>query len=120
MYMAYETLPDDLRRRIEGRTMKHDASYNSTGGLRKGLPPVTDVSKGPGAIHPIVRTHPETGRKAPYLGRRRPAYICGLPVAESEEALDAHWAQTSQARCFSLHTGRVGDHRHWANHVPIT
>jgi taurine dioxygenase len=49
------------------------------------------VTEVPGAIHPIARTHPETGRKALYLGRRARSCVMGLPVDESEALLDALW-----------------------------
>jgi taurine dioxygenase len=93
MYDALETLPADLRKAIEGRQIKHDQTHNSSGTLRRGLEGVeiNDVTKIPGAVHPIIRTHPETGRKALYLGRRARSYLVGLPVDESEEMLDALW-----------------------------
>ena len=51
MYKALETLPADLRRRIEGLSIKHDSSTNSGGYLRLGSKPVTDVRECPGAVH---------------------------------------------------------------------
>ena len=79
-YLAYETLPRDLRDKIEGRIMVHDETYNSAGQLRKGFKEVTDPREAPGARHPIVRTHPVTGRKCLYLGRRRNGCILGLDL----------------------------------------
>src|SRR5919106_4060516 len=72
MYRAYEALPDDLRARVEGLSVKHQASHGSTGQRRPGYLDLEsdDPRDLPGAIHPIVRTHPETGRKALFLGRR--------------------------------------------------
>lgn len=115
MYRALETLPADLRQRIEGLRIKHDSSTNSGGFLRKGAEPVTDVAQCPGAVHPIIRTHPETGRPALYLGRRRHAYIMGLPVAESEALLDAVWAHATQDALTWHHQWRVGDVLMWDN-----
>src|SRR5712691_11384783 len=96
MYLACETLPDALRRRIEGRLCRHDASRNSAGELRRGSAEVTDPRQAPGAEHPIIRTHPVTGRKALFLGRRRNAYIKGLELEDSEELLDALWAHATR------------------------
>jgi len=115
MYMAYETMPDDLRRRVEGLVCRHDASRNSAGELRRGFEDVTDPSRTPGADHLIVRTHPVTGRKALFLGRRRNAYVQGLPVAESEELLDALWAHATQDKFSWYQQWKVGDLVMWDN-----
>src|SRR6195256_580494 len=74
MFAAYETLPDDLKKAAEGKVAVHDASRNSAGMLRKGYREVTDVRDTVGARHPLVRTDPNTGRKALFLGRRPNAY----------------------------------------------
>jgi taurine dioxygenase len=96
MYRAYDTLPADLRARVAGLSCVHDASRNSAGELRRGFDDVTDPRQTVGARHPIVRTHPVTGRKALFLGRRRNAYVVGLELAESEALLDALWAHATQ------------------------
>ncbi len=115
MYLAYETLPRELRERIRGLTMKQDASYNSAGMLRRGFKEVTDVRVSPGPTHPIVRTHTGTGRQCLYLGRRNFAYINGLPVDESEALLDALWAHAEQPHLQWHHQWRVGDILVWDN-----
>jgi taurine dioxygenase len=115
MYLALETLDPALRRRIEGRTLKHDMTYNSAGDLREGFKPVSDVREAPGPSHPIIRTHPETGCNALYLGRRPNAYINGLAVAESEELLDALWAHATQDRFTWHHEWQPGDLLIWDN-----
>jgi taurine dioxygenase len=96
IYRACETLPDGLRRRVEGRLCRYDATYNSAGELRRGFREVTDPRRAPGADHPIIRTHPATGRKALFLGRRRNAYIQGLEFEDSEQLLDALWAHATR------------------------
>ena len=78
MVLAYETLPEKLKGAIEGRTAVHDATYNSAGMMRKGYKEVTDPREAPGARHALVKTHPETGRKCLFLGRRRNSCILGL------------------------------------------
>ncbi|MGE0558101.1 MAG: TauD/TfdA dioxygenase family protein [Burkholderiales bacterium] len=115
MYLALETLDPALRRRIEGKTLKHDMTYNSAGDLREGFQPVADVRDAPGPSHPVIRTHPETGCNALYLGRRPNAYINGLSVAESEELLDALWAHATQDRFTWHHEWQVGDILIWDN-----
>lgn len=115
MYLALETLPADLRERIQGRTLKHDMTYNSAGDLREGFAPVSDVRDAPGPSHPIIRTHPETGHDALYLGRRPNAYINGLSVEESEEILEALWGHATQPRFTWHHQWRAGDILIWDN-----
>ena len=88
---AFDALPEALRARIAGLTIKHDASHTSVGTLRPGFEPFDDPRDAPGAAHPIVHTHEETGRRALYLGRREWAYIPGLELEESERLLDELW-----------------------------
>ena len=115
MYRAYETLPTELRRQIEGRVCRHDASRNSAGELRRGFVDASDPSQTVGAEHPIVRTHPVTGRQALFLGRRRNAYIPGLPLAESEALLDALWAYATKDEFTWYQQWRAGDLILWDN-----
>ena len=115
MYFAYETLPEELRRGVEGRLCRHDASRNSAGELRRGFTEVTDPRQAPGADHPIIRTHPVTGRKAILLGRRHNAYIQGLELAESERLLDQLWAHATQPELTWYQQWQVGDLVLWDN-----
>jgi taurine dioxygenase len=115
MYQAWETLPQDLRQRVSGRLCVHDSSTNSVGGLRGGHEAVTDVTKTPGARHPMVITHPVTKRECLFLGRRRNAYIVGLPINESEELLDAVWAHTTKKELSWYQEWQVGDLILWDN-----
>jgi len=115
MIAAYESLPADLKKAVDGRVAVHDASRNSAGMLRKGYKEVTDVRETVGAHHPMVRTDPKTGRKALFLGRRPNAYVPGLSVTESEALLDALWAHATQPRFAMCHEWRVGDLLIWNN-----
>ena len=115
MYSAYETLPADVKNRIDGMSAIHAATHNSGGRAHKGFETVADLTKVPGAKQPLVRTHPETGKKALFLGRRINAYVVGLPVAESEGLLDFLWEHTTQDRFTWRQDWRVGDLIWWDN-----
>ncbi|MBO0735542.1 MAG: TauD/TfdA family dioxygenase [Alphaproteobacteria bacterium] len=115
MYLAYETLPEALLGLIRGRLCRHDATHNSAGELRRGFTEVTDPRRTPGADHPIIRTHPVTGRKALFLGRRRNACIQGLELEESERLLDALWAHATRPELTWYQQWQVGDLVLWDN-----
>jgi len=115
MYAAFETLPPDLKRAIIGKSCKHDSSRTSVGDLRKGFKDVTDPREAPGAVHPLVRTHPATRRNALFLGRRRNAYIVGLPLSESEDLLNRLWAHASKPEFAWYQKWKVGDLVMWDN-----
>jgi taurine dioxygenase len=119
MVAAYETLSAALKRRIEGLEAVHDATYNSAGVMRKGYPEVTDPRTAPGARHPLVRTHPETGRRSLFLGRRRNSYIVGLGLDESERLLDELWRHATQSRFTWRQQWRVGDVMVWDNRCTL-
>jgi taurine dioxygenase len=115
MYLAYETMLDGLRQQVEGRLCRHDSTYNSAGELRRGFSEVTDPRKAPGADHPIIRTHPVTGRRALFLGRRRNAYILGLELEDSDRLLDALWAHAARPELTWYQQWRIGDLVLWDN-----
>ena len=115
MYAVYEALPADLKRRIAGLRVKHDGTYNSGGYVRQGVVPSDDPRTSPGVFHPLVCTHPQTGRRMLYLGRRRNAYIEHFELTESEALLDTLWSYTDRAE-FAWHTvWQVGDLVLWDN-----
>jgi taurine dioxygenase len=115
MHRAYEALPAGLKARLEGLRVKHDGTYNSGGYVRAGVTPSEDSREAPGTLHPLVCRHPETGRQCLYLGRRRNAYIDGLPLAQSEALLDEIWAWATRDELTWYNTWRVGDLILWDN-----
>ncbi|MBM3341722.1 MAG: TauD/TfdA family dioxygenase [Betaproteobacteria bacterium] len=117
-YLAYEELPDDLKKAIEGKSQVHDSSRNSAGVLRPGVKPPTTPEEVQGPTHPLVRLHPVTGKKALYLGRRRvwPSnYIIGMSNADSEALLDKLWAHATQEKYAWMHKWTEGDTVLWDN-----
>jgi taurine dioxygenase len=114
-YSAYDDLPAETKKRIDGLMMIHAATHSSGGKAHKGFETVEDVSKVPGAHQPMVRTHPETGKKSLFLGRRINAYVTGLSVDESEELLDELWAHMVQDKYTWTQEWQVGDLIWWDN-----
>lgn len=115
MYAVYDALPEKLSHRIANLKIKHDGTYNSGGYLRQGVTATDDPRTSPGAIHPLVCTHPDTGRRMLYLGRRRNAYLVGLELAESEALLDELWDFVARPEFAWEHSWRVGDLVLWDN-----
>ena len=115
MYLAYEHLPASLKRRASGLQVKHDGTYNSGVYVRQGLTAVNDPVTSPGAYHPLVVTHPETGRRALYLGRRRNAYLGGLSLVESEALLDELWSYATRDEIVWHNEWQAGDVVLWDN-----
>ena len=95
-HLAYETLPAAMKSRIAGLLAVHDATYNSAGIMRKGMKELGDPREAPGARHPLVIRHPDTGRPALFLGRRRNSTIVGMDLAASDALLDELWAHATQ------------------------
>jgi taurine dioxygenase len=115
MYAVYEALPDKLKHRIANLKIKHDGTYNSGGYLRQGVTATDDPRTSPGALHPLVCTHPDTGRRMLCLGRRRNAYLVGLELSDSEALLDELWDFVERPEFAWEHVWRVGDLVLWDN-----
>ncbi|MEO8258792.1 MAG: TauD/TfdA family dioxygenase [Acidobacteriota bacterium] len=115
MYAAWDQLSDRLRHRVEGLRLKHDGTYNSGGYARQGVTPTDDPRTSPGAWHPLVSLHPETGRRSLYLGRRRHAYIEGLSLEDSNRLLDDIWTEATRDSLTWRHQWRAGDLVLWDN-----
>jgi len=114
-FAAYEALPAALKQRLETVRIKHDAAHNSVGELRSTYAQPSSPVDAPGAVHPAVMVHPETGRKALFLGRRDWAYIPGLSLADSEALLDEIWSYAAPAQFVWTQQWRVGDVVIWDN-----
>ena len=84
MYAAYEALSERMQRYLEGLTAIHDGEGYR--GLYANLG-VKDKASYPRAEHPVVRTHPVTGRKALYVNRGFTRRIVGIPADESDGIL---------------------------------
>ena len=121
-YMAYETLPDVMKLTIAGKAQVHDSSRNSAGVLRPTAKLPTKPEEVEGPTHPLVRIHPDTGRQALYLGRRRvwPSnYIVGLENEKSEALLERLWRHATQDAFVWTHSWRASDVLLWDNRCAL-
>ena len=80
-----------------------------------GLAATDDPVSSQGVYHPLVRGHPETGHRALYLGRRRNAYVGGMPLADSEALLDELWSYATNDEIAWANEWRPGDVVLWDN-----
>jgi taurine dioxygenase len=110
-YAAYDALPDRLKQRLEG--VRGAFTY---GGRRKTHallnPEDRDV---PPAFHPIIRTHPETGRKSLYFDPGKIMFIEGADPAESDALIEELTGAMIQPDGEYRHKWRVGDIVIWDN-----
>jgi taurine dioxygenase len=110
MYAAYDGLPAAMQARIADLRVVH--KWDSS---RKGTRVATLPSTLPDAVHPLVRTHPETGRKALYINPNRMEAIVGLDRPDSDALLDQLTAHAIQPQYQYRHHWRQGDVVIWDN-----
>lgn len=115
MIAALAALPSALRERVRSARLKHDAAHDSVGRLRRGHRHAASPLEAPGAVHPMVRPHPENGTEALFLGRRQDAYVEGLQLAESEAFLDEVWRHVALPDAIWTQQWQVGDLLVWDN-----
>jgi taurine dioxygenase len=114
MYAAYDDLPSETRAEIEGLMVVHKYdSSRKTGRVAKR--PEAEMAAMPEAVHPLVRTHPDTRRKALYLNPNRMEGIVGLERGQSDALLDTLIAHAIQPKYQYRHVWRQGDVVIWDN-----
>lgn len=118
-YAAYDTLPEEMKKRIAGMTIKQANIIDTAMKLRPGANLDDDPRSTPGPSHPIVSTHPETGANMLFLGRRHAAYVNGCSLEESEALLNKLWAHATQPRFIYEHRWAVGDVVVWDNRATL-
>jgi len=98
MYEAYEGLPDAIKEHVDGRTARHDFVRFKIG-LRKQGATDDDIAKVeekfPNPHHPVIRTHPETGRKGIYVNAAFVQEIDDMDPTESTELLQILYRQAT-------------------------
>jgi taurine dioxygenase len=115
MYEAYDALPEDIKKRIEGLQARH--VYQSKYSERK-LPRLAEERRqiaSESVVHPIVRKHPGTGRKAIYINPIRIEEIVGMSEREAVLLLDELLEHATQEKFQYRHKWKAGDVVIWDN-----
>jgi taurine dioxygenase len=114
-YLAYETLPEAIKRRIDGRKALNAYDYDNASTLRG-----TKLREGiPSYWHPIVRTHPDTRRKALYVNRLMTVAIEGISETEGNEILNVLFDHQEQPALVYEHIWHPHDVLLWDNRCTL-
>jgi taurine dioxygenase len=122
MYRAYEALPDDVKARIDGKRATH--SYTKTYDKIEGStfrPALTEAQRREvrEVTHPVVRTHPETGRKALFVNEGFTGRIIDMPEEESRALLASLFAHATGGRFTYRHRWEERDIVFWDNRCTV-
>lgn len=118
-HLAYDELPAHLRTAIDGRSAEHSylAKYAELQKNAPWRPKLTEaqIAEVQAVVHPIVRTHPETGKKALFVSEHFTTRVVGLPEDESQALLNELFALSSRDELVYRHQWADHDLVFWDN-----
>lgn len=115
-YAAYDALPVDVKKTLEGKILIHSRAI----GLEQKAPNYdTDLSEASGPWFPIVRQHGDTGRKSLFLGREGQGHIVGMDWRESNQLLKYLWEHQVKNEFRWEHNWSTGDVLVWDNRCTV-
>jgi taurine dioxygenase len=119
MHLAWDTLPSPLRSAVEGRRAEHSylAKYEELRQRSPWRPKLSDeqIAQVKPVEHPVVRTHPESGRQALFVSEHFTTRIVGLPDDESRDLLDQLFAHSVRPEHIYRHHWQPNDMVFWDN-----
>lgn len=119
MHRAWDTLPSALREAVEGRQAVHSytARYSEGKNAANWRPTLTaeQLAQVVTVTHPVVRTHPENGRKALFVSEGFTTHIVGLPEDESRDLLQQLYAHSVREDNVYRHQWQAHDMVFWDN-----
>ncbi|WP_095092928.1 TauD/TfdA family dioxygenase [Pseudomonas sp. Irchel 3A5] len=119
MHLAWDTLPEHLRKAVEGRSAVHSytSRYRDGHNAQNWRPTLTAEQLAQVVVvsHPIVRTHPENGRKALFVSEGFTTHIVGLPEDESQQILNELYAHSVRPEGVYRHQWASNDMVFWDN-----
>ncbi len=118
MYAAYESLSSTMKRILDGLTAVHDFGHVgrlfSTGGPNR-----AQTAQRPPVEHPVVRTHPETGRKALFVNPGFTTHIVDMARSESDAVLEFLFAHATKPEFIYRHGWQLNDLLLWDNRCTV-
>lgn len=119
MHLAWDTLPDELKRKVDGLRAEHTylAKYAELQRRSPWRPDLTQaqLDEVKPVVHPVVRVHPETGRKALFVSEHFTTRIVGLPQDESDALLARLFEHSTRAAHIYRHVWQPHDLVFWDN-----
>ena len=121
--LAYETLPGELRQAIDGKRAAHSYTARYADEVFKGIrrPTLTEaqLAEVKAVVHPVVRTHPETGRKGLFVNENFTTHILDVAEDESRQILAELYAHSAKPEFIYRHQWQDGDMVFWDNRALI-
>ncbi|HEX8593059.1 MAG TPA: TauD/TfdA family dioxygenase [Pseudomonas sp.] len=121
--LAYDALPAELRRIIDGKHATHSYTARYADEVFKGVhrPTLTQaqLAEVKPVVHPVVRTHPETGKKGLFVNENFTTHILGLPESESRQVLAELYAHSIKPEFIYRHQWQAHDMLFWDNRALI-
>ena len=121
--LAYETLPAELRQAIDGKRAAHSYTARYADEVFKGIrrPTLTEaqLAEVKAVVHPVVRTHPETGRKGLFVNENFTTHILDVPEDESRQILTELYAHSAKPEFIYRHQWQPNDMVFWDNRALI-
>jgi alpha-ketoglutarate-dependent taurine dioxygenase len=119
---AYDSLDEPIRRLVDGLAAVHDGTATFRGYLDTGHRVEWDgkaFTRLDPVVHPIVRTHPDTGRRALFVNPQFTTHVVGLSARASVALLDLLYAHMTVPEHTVRHTWAAGDLAIWDNRTTM-
>ena len=115
MYRAFEELPDDIKAQVDGLTAEHSGDAIRRRNEADNTDGAKNIDVPPAEVHPVVRRHPETGRRALFTNRFFTTNFTGMTEEESAPLLEMIEARATEPDNVYRHKWTPGDILIWDN-----
>ncbi len=115
MYRAFEELPDDIKAKVDGLTAEHSGDAIRRRNEADNTDGTKNIDVPPAEIHPVVRRHPDTGRRALFTNRFFTTKFTGMTEEESEPLLELIEELATRPDNIYRHRWQPGDVLLWDN-----